>query len=399
GYLAEFNGDFLAFVKASTSKTKWGLARTDAFGMIFNRVSAIDMKFPPNNQPPDAPVSYPHLWTSWRFDAVQWNAAVPNGSTLKNLGRNVGEVLGVFGKAELKRPTVFHPYYTSTVRTKNLLAMENQLWSLQAPKWPELMFGVPNSDQVKAGQQVYEKNCQGCHQQVPGGSGIINVVRIPLKEIGTDPVMATNALSKRWSVQLTGTAMPPLFGTKLKQEDLGVSLLANAVVGSLIGSVVAPDADQGLPKLWKKKTGGAWKATASGNYEDTEVTDETASDEQVTTMHADLKAYQEEVQAKQASADDLLVYKARPLDGIWATGPFLHNGSVPSLYALLNSKARPAKFKVGTQAFDPTVVGFKDEGAFEYDTTQPGNGNGGHTYGDSLSDKQRWDLIEYLKTL
>lgn len=97
-------------------------------------------------------------------------------------------------------------------------------------------------------------------------------------------------------------------------------------------------------------------------------------------------------------------YKGRPLDGIWATAPYLHNGSVPNLYQLLVSGERKP-FYVGSRQFDPKHVGFDTEdtsGTF-LDTSIPGNLNTGHdntTYGGALDmDKEVWPLIEYMKTL
>ncbi|MDB5305820.1 MAG: hypothetical protein JWO38_22 [Gemmataceae bacterium] len=110
-------------------------------------------------------------------------------------------------------------------------------------------------------------------------------------------------------------------------------------------------------------------------------------------------------------------YQAPPLDGIWATAPYLHNGSVPTLYGVLNSKARPKlftrSFKTGEKDYDQERVGWKITGltgppdpklpAIErrkvYDTSQSGRSNAGHTYGDDLGDEDRGAVIEYLKTL
>ena len=107
------------------------------------------------------------------------------------------------------------------------------------------------------------------------------------------------------------------------------------------------------------------------------------------------------------------VYPARPLDGIWATAPYLHNGSVPTLYhLLLPAKDRPTEFVVGAQEFLPKQVGFEWDPAefpdmrdkrnrqrklFLLDTRIPGNHNTGHEYGDHLTDDERWALVEYLK--
>ena len=101
----------------------------------------------------------------------------------------------------------------------------------------------------------------------------------------------------------------------------------------------------------------------------------------------------------------LLAYKARPLNGIWATAPYLHNGSVPNLYELLlPASSRSKKFRVGRREFDPVRVGFAT-GEYppgfgsELDTTIAGNRNTGHEYGTDLSEDDRMALVEYLKSL
>jgi len=93
-------------------------------------------------------------------------------------------------------------------------------------------------------------------------------------------------------------------------------------------------------------------------------------------------------------------YKAGPLEGIWATGPCLHNGSVISLYELLlPSTKRTPKFNIGSREFDPKHVGFKNAGDFELNTETRGNFNTGHEYGTQLDPDERWALIEFLKSL
>jgi len=94
-------------------------------------------------------------------------------------------------------------------------------------------------------------------------------------------------------------------------------------------------------------------------------------------------------------------YAARPLYGVWAMAPYLHNGSVPTLYDLLKPTDRPKTFPLGQRDFDPKKVGYRTDvpsPKFTVDTTKLGNANTGHTYGAELSDQERWDLIEYLKT-
>jgi hypothetical protein len=99
-------------------------------------------------------------------------------------------------------------------------------------------------------------------------------------------------------------------------------------------------------------------------------------------------------------------YVAGALDGVWTRAPYLHNGSVPTLWDLLTEPAkRPRQFSRGYDVFDPKNVGFVAGGAAaerdgrRFDTALPGNGNQGHGFGVELSDSEKWDLIEYMKTL
>jgi mono/diheme cytochrome c family protein len=119
---------------------------------------------------------------------------------------------------------------------------------------------------------------------------------------------------------------------------------------------------------------------------------------------------------KPLQADHPRGYQAPPLDGVWATAPYFHNGSVPTLYHVLNSKDRPRlftrSFRTDAADYDEARVGWKFtehlrvdpqatplEQRKVYDTTQPGRGNRGHTFGDKFSEEERRAVIEYLKTL
>lgn len=112
-----------------------------------------------------------------------------------------------------------------------------------------------------------------------------------------------------------------------------------------------------------------------------------------------------------AYAMPTLAYVAPPLDGVWATAPYFHNGSVPTLDAVLNSKSRPTRW---TRTFDEHDYNLSPPGwnftaapddfvgppsRRDYDSALPGCGNQGHTYGDDLTDAERAAVIEYLKTL
>ncbi|QDY71596.1 cytochrome c [Qingshengfaniella alkalisoli] len=115
-------------------------------------------------------------------------------------------------------------------------------------------------------------------------------------------------------------------------------------------------------------------------------------------------------------------YSSHPLDGIWARAPYLHNGSVPSLWDLLSPEGnRPVAFELGVEVYDPIRMGFDSErlapsddgyrradgklydgGRFILDTRLKGNGSQGHSgkrFGTALSDSEKHALIEYLKTM
>ena len=107
-------------------------------------------------------------------------------------------------------------------------------------------------------------------------------------------------------------------------------------------------------------------------------------------------------------------YLVPSLRGVWASAPYFHNGSVPTLAGVLDSTSRPRFFRIlGTSRadYDQVKVGLQVElftaappnptranRAAVYDTTRTGLGNRGHTYGDALTAAQRADVIVFLKT-
>lgn len=126
--------------------------------------------------------------------------------------------------------------------------------------------------------------------------------------------------------------------------------------------------------------------------------------------------FQESFYGELARATPALGYIAPPLDGVWATAPYLHNGSVPSLEVLLDSARRPTYWRHADPAapqYDDRALGWRftvlphgksgvtdtDDRRTLYDTTLHGYGNGGHSFGDILSDADRRAVLEYLKTI
>jgi hypothetical protein len=121
--------------------------------------------------------------------------------------------------------------------------------------------------------------------------------------------------------------------------------------------------------------------------------------------------YQSFYPEPQERPPSLSAYKANPAEGMWASPPFLHNGSVPNLYELLSpAKERSKTFFIGRD-FDPVKVGVDTSGAsgkFLFDTSLFGNSNIGHSFengsgpgvlGPLLTDKERWALVEYMKSI
>ena len=112
-------------------------------------------------------------------------------------------------------------------------------------------------------------------------------------------------------------------------------------------------------------------------------------------------------------ADPNLGYRPHPLNGVWASPPYLHNGSVPNIYELLSPHEERSKvFYTGSREYDLNRIGYKGDrfrGGFKYDTSVEGNSNYGHLFqeggpgngiiGPALTPDDRLAIIEFLKTL
>jgi hypothetical protein len=357
-----------------------GNGRIDAFGAILNEVfhNAVPAKDltsnTANTKPANAPTSIPHLWDAPQHDLLQWNGSARNGGpgNVGALARNTGEVLGVFGDFEIpEKPGPFG--YPSSVRTRNLIALEDWLTTLWSPEWPK---DFPPIDPAKRdkGRTLFEKNCLDCHKDIDRKDPRRKVVA-QMRWTGTDPLMDDNftgRVGKAGKLQGAWSMFLPLVGQKLPPDAAGGLMLSNAVIGTIVGSPFHPPADDlSTVELTHREKPvprpGVVEAPAPGPR-----------------------------------------YKGRPLNGIWATAPYLHNGSVPSLDALLRpAKDRPQSFTVGSREFDPEVVGFKQDakGMFTFRVVDeagkpiPGNSNVGHEYGGALSAEERGQLLEYLKSL
>jgi hypothetical protein len=357
--------------------------------MIFNRVSAIDLSDTPvwawfqpleeNNRATNAPVSYPFLWGTSRQNFVQWNAIAPNTLKYERLERNIVEALGVFARINLTRSTTLNVGYRSTVNVSNQLELEESLVHfLKSPQWPEAILGQVDPVKAAKGRDLFKQFCKSCHGITDRDSTTAIVVRpVRVDEVGTDPAMATNVACRTAETgALAGSRQPPIAGHKLEATDFVANLASNIGVGVLEN----------------------WLLTRRPTHAASTTKTTTTASEAVRHIP---KPFRTATTPTGTCQDSLQVYKAGPLNGVWATGPFLHNGSVPNLYQLLLPSTQRAKqFKVGSRKFDSVNVGFDiEDGLFQFDTSLPGNSNAGHSYGTLLNDGQRWALVEYMKTL
>jgi RoxA-like, cytochrome c-like len=363
----------------------YGYSRLDAFGAILNKaLSYTGVK--DNFNSPDAPTSYPYIWDTPQHDYVEWNGSQSN-SYVGAFARNVGEVIGVFGDVEPKTKKwlfYFDGGYPSSIEANNLRDIEKKVATLQSPLWPDF-FPKVDSEKAKMGRTLYEKHCLSCHQDInrTDSNRKIKSRMSTLDEIQTDPWMARNALEQKGK---TGVfeGRPRFYSVG---EVMGNEAPALYIANNLMGGVLKNNPLQSYLAIRDAKKAGH-------------------PDEIHPPKYVDGKFIE---RGQEVSERALLAYKARPMNGIWTGGPYLHNGSVPNLYELLlPAEDRSKSFYIGSWEFDPVKIGYVDDqrpGSFLFDTSLKGNSNAGHEYGtgdygtDPFTEDEIWSLIEYMKTL
>lgn len=399
--------------KGLPATNPWGPARLDAVGMIFDRLSGLDIGTGPDHLIPgnvktaDAPVRYPFLWNASRQDYTQWPGFAANGDALLGLARNTGEVFGVFAlfhpSTDAKKYPIMKIDYTSqnSSDTAGLLRLEDLITRLGPPQWQ----WPTDPALVKAGEAVFnlktdQGGCVDCHGETKGAwrSLFQDTWKTQLIDVGTDNRewamlgVKGDPSWPGWQVDtgvLNGASIPRLTDP-LKPVDSPFSVLANAVTGSILQRIV--NFGDTLLSQNARKTGPKADLLTAGVY-----------------AHAESSQELKRAFVRPSSAADAkpFVYESRVLHGVWAAAPYLHNGSVPTLADLLKPAAqRPKAFKVGP-AFDPNTVGLAtNQTAFNYtltttgcDQRTSGNSNCGHEYGTALTPEQKRALLEYLKTL
>lgn len=296
-----------------------GPGRVDAF------TTALNLLFDDLKLPMDAPVSFPHLWGSHALPLVHWD-----NDTNSIMGRNMGQAIGL--------GAVFEKENHSTLRPRDIHALEELLPKINPPHWP---FGPLDKEAVARGARLYERLCRTCHED-PSRNPPVKTDRQRLKYLNDQPhgqllIQRLGEKVDALKLQSYEDQHPKVTESEQKEMERGR-----------------------LPTKWLETT----------------------------------------------------EYAPRPLAGVWATAPYLHNNSVPTLAALLEpAKKRPPRFTLDGGRYDVQNVGLlvvpERPGLTTLDTddTRPenlGNCNKGHEgddFGTNLHDDQKRDLLEYLKSL
>src|SRR5882672_1414132 len=393
-------GWYTRLAAKNAAPIRYGHGRLDAQGHILNKIAlSVGAVEPLVHFPSDAPASYPFLWTTPQHrQVIQWNGIAPqplgdqelNGKTF-DLGamlRNITELIGVFGSVDV----TVEPY-PSSLRIENMIDLENLVRRLKSPRWPQDVLPPIDVNLANEGRSLYTKHkCDDCHKVLDPATELqadVLIEMVGLKEIGTDIWLACNAylheskaglLEGRFSLAGPIPKVGPTFQLLV---NMSFNMYSRAKDVAASEPVMRATSEPVMRAHSDLRTRPLTKAGAD------RVGENQVGDDQLKEQRA---------QRCRNENNQILAYKPRPLNGIWATGPYLHNGSVASLYELLlpPSKRKPV-FWVGGMEFDPKDVGFKSgpgEGPFEFRVRNAagqviqGNDNSGHDYGTASMTEQ-----------
>jgi len=368
--LADFEAGMAGDAVIRRPTLESGFGRVDALTQIINALAVTDQAEPLNLRAVSVPTSYPPLWLVPELEFVQWNpiAASP-------IGRNGGQALGVFGTAVLTGDP--QGWFASSLRVRDLHALETWVADLNPPQWDEAVFGPVDRTLAARGEELFRQHCASCHNAPPYrrtdaaenlfGKTFIKIGRVDYRAIGTDPsyvalllqrLVRTNAVTAQAH---DGAAVVPAVSYFLK------------TVGAIVTRAMN---EAGLSEQEKAAFNGYRLRPPS-------------------TPGGEPQPY---------LPPSIMDLKAGPLPGVWVTGPYLHNGSVPTVYELLSPVAERRKvFWTGGRELDRDRLGFVSDnapGRFRFDTDLTGNRNTGHVYPpQGLSPDERNAVIEYLKVL
>ncbi|RYZ66090.1 MAG: hypothetical protein EOP09_13225 [Proteobacteria bacterium] len=306
------------------------------------------------------------------LEYAQWNAQVHS-----SLGRNVGAMMAGYGKNWVDKGWFdLTPTARSSIRIDAVANFEGLYEKLVAPQWAELaeMGVVEPLDPIRVsrGKALYASACLQCHAIQPDstakndfGNAFWKTPVFSPEYIGTDPAYTRDEYDR------TSKANPlaiPIFKKAYGADivDSAGHVPAAASRGLLVGAVIQ-------------------------NY----FRENNISESEMLRM----TNCRNGIRPQPAQG-----IRARSLEGVIFTAPYLHNGSVASMRELLSPQTQRAKtFFLGCRKYDPVNMGYDcrehEPGVFLLDTSKSGNSNSGHEYGTHFNDAEKHDLIEYLKSL
>lgn len=364
--------------QGSDAQCTSGFGRLDAFNGTRNFILA--QLSEDNRVELNAPSKFPPVWNFKDYRWVEWTL-----NTNSVMERNFTETMGAGATVKLAKD-FGEDRFTSSIPARNMHKLERLSYYITPPVWPAQVFGPVNEDLVLAGEAVFAANCAGCHQYGPQDyepNGLLTLRSFSLAQVGTDPGAALTV-----ACPVPNPADLPVKKRQYSAEE--ATLLQNCkgveagkpFEGYAFAEVVATAVDAVKAKAY-----------AAANVTPAEVREFEDTDRRGKVYWRD------------TVLEDGKPYAARPLHGVWAAAPYLHNGSVPTLHDLLTPPGqRPKTFPIGHRDYDPVKVGFvtdlpADKVKYTVDTAKTGNGNGGHHFGTTLPDDEKKALLEYLKTL
>jgi hypothetical protein len=434
--------------------TEEGYGRTDALARIANTVFAENLDAI-NYKVGNAPVNYPPVWNIWKFDWVQYNASVS-----QPMARNIGEAMGTGAKYVLVdrygRPLPPEQRFRSTALIEGLHTIELTLRKLKPPAWSEAILGPIDRQKAERGKELFNTHCVGCHGPHISPPGL-KKLNAPLKtdsdpewllktlcvdDIGTDPTTAVNFARATVDITRTGLTAEDLRAVARKsldaqrtrkqayltEEIARLQAELNTPSRTAPAGGTAAEMEQQIKALQTQLAGlDAEVEQALSELDPARVSVGAALSYLGTMIREKAYADLRYTPAEQADRDGygildlpqvIAAYKPRPLAGIWASPPFLHNGSVPTVYDLLSPVSeRPKTFRVGSREYDPVRLGLAlpTSGFWVFDSAHTGNHNGGHEFnkgyveykegdppqkgliGPYLAPDDRLAIIEHLK--
>lgn len=295
--------------------TPEGFARTDAFGRIANLVARTK-----NPIPLTATSSVPPMWNIEYRALFHWNANT-NSVVMRNIGQSFG-----LGALLTNQGAPGTAQFDSTSNIHNLHKLEGYLYKIQTPDWIEL-GGQVDLEKVREGCVTFHQTCAGCHmpnrERVGPQKALIEYNLIPAHKIGTDLLYSENQST-------------PVEGQKFKDALFNFT---RAVRDRYYERYNVSRADQAE---WERR-----------DLRGPELFRDTIFGEK---GHFGVSDYMN------VEPDPKPGYPARHLAAVWATAPYLHNGSVPNLYELLKpAHARPKIFFVGNREYNEERLGFHSD--------------------------------------